>query len=282
MPILTQDLVAAAANADPDRTLATTFLPAGPRERVITLILFNHELARARAVVSDAGLAAIRLQWWRDTIEQIYGGATVRAWPIATALAQTIGEAHLPQSLLNAMIDGYEAEQNSYPFQSWHDLEAYLDVTQGNLNRACLLAWGHHTLTTARDTAARQAGIATGLANIMRDAPRWLTRRCINLPLEALSGQDHEALFAGHVSPTLNEVLKQVIARIVNAQLACNEALKSANLGESLPILASATLAKAKARAYLPKMGVIWQTKSEPSLISRQLKLTYAVARGRI
>jgi phytoene/squalene synthetase len=284
MPQLVQGLVEDAARVDQDRTLATSFLIAGARERVISLILFNHELARARAVVSDAGLAAIRLQWWRDTLDQIYAGKQIPAHPIAAALAQTVREAALPQATFEAMIRGYEQELESYPFQTWTDVEAYLDATKGNLNRLCLLASGQNTLTTALDGAAKQAGIATGLAETLRDAPIWLMRRCINLPLDQLLTQEYEPMFAGEVSVALKVLLGEFDGRIARAQSACNNALKlaSASASDSFPVLGAATLARGKAKSYLPKAGKAWQAKGEPTLLWRQIKLTVAVARGRI
>ena len=39
------------------------------RDALLTLYAFNHELARAREVVSEPPLALIRLQWWREVVE---------------------------------------------------------------------------------------------------------------------------------------------------------------------------------------------------------------------
>ena len=177
MPTLSPQQVEDAARFMPDRTLATSFLEPDARARVIALILFAYEIARARSVVSEAGLAAIRLQWWRDTIEQIYSGQIVRAQPTAIALAGAIQEANLPQNLFMAMVDGHERELEPFPFAMWQDLESYLDATQGNFIRLSLLASGLPAITTPIDEAARQAGIASGLAHLLRVMPQWSQRR---------------------------------------------------------------------------------------------------------
>ncbi|MCA3393162.1 MAG: squalene/phytoene synthase family protein, partial [Roseomonas sp.] len=69
--------IAAFARAhDPDRFLAALFAPPEKREAIFTLIDFNHELARAREVASHPMAALIRLQWWRDALEEAR-----QAWP---------------------------------------------------------------------------------------------------------------------------------------------------------------------------------------------------------
>ena len=67
--------IAAFARAhDPDRFLAALFAPLERREAIFTLIAFNHELARAREATSHPMAALIRLQWWRDAVEEALAG----------------------------------------------------------------------------------------------------------------------------------------------------------------------------------------------------------------
>ena len=282
MPALTPDLAEEAARVDPDRTLATSFLTADARARVIALILFHNELARARSVVSEAGLCAIRLQWWRDTIEQIYTGKIVRAQPVAIALAATIEEVALPRALLDAMIDGYSFEIDPDPFQTWQDLERYLDMTHANLNRLSLLASGVTTLTTPLNTAAREAGIAWGLSYVLRETPKWFARRCIPLPLETLNGVDREGLYAGIVSQELRAIMGKMQARIKPARLACNLALGQAEMGQAFPIFASASLSSRYGKDAIPGIGQKWRLPPPPNLLTRQIRLTISIARQRI
>ena len=69
---------------DPDRYFCTLFAPAAAREALFTLYAFNHELARAREVTREPGLALIRLQWWREVVE-----GAVRQHEVARPLAET-------------------------------------------------------------------------------------------------------------------------------------------------------------------------------------------------
>jgi 15-cis-phytoene synthase len=282
MPSLTPDLVEQAARVAPDHTLATSFLEADQRQRVISLILFAHEIARARANVSEPGLAAIRLQWWRDVIEQIYSGVVVRAQPIAVALAQTVREAALPRLFFDAMIDAHEAELLATPFSSWADLEAYLDATHGNLARLSALACGLGAITTPLNEAAKQSALAWGLARLIVNTPQWCTRRASWLPEAVATSLDKEALYAGDVSAGLIGVFRTILKRISAAHKAANLALSRAKLDGSFPVVAHAALALPYAKGYLPDQKRGWSGPREVTLLKRQIIITLAVARQRI
>jgi 15-cis-phytoene synthase len=282
MPNLTQDLIEQAARVDPDRTMATSFLGVQERKRVISLILFAHEIARARAAVSEAGLAAIRLQWWCDVVEQIYAGTVVRAQPIAIALSQTVQEAGLPRLYLDAMIDAHERELDATPFNTWTDIDAHLDATHGNLSRLCALACGTTTLSTALNEAARAAGVAWGLSRLIVTTPQWCTRRAIWLPVETHDSLDLEALYAGDVNKALATAIHTAQDRVRDATTQTNSALKQAKLGEAFPVLAHACLAGRYAKGFKPDPNRGWSIPRPPSLLERQVRLTLAVAAGKI
>jgi 15-cis-phytoene synthase len=282
MPSLTPDLIEDAARVDPDRTLATSFLGATERGRVIALILFAHEIARARAAVSEPGLAAIRLQWWRDVVAQIYAGVVVRAQPIAVALAATVQEANLPRAYLDAMIDGHDRELEATPFANFDNLAAYLDATHGNLARLSALACGLGAISRPINDAALHSGIAWGLSRLIADTPQWCTRRSTWLPQDLRDGLDIEELYAGTVTPALIGVLQNMQSHGHAAQKATNKALVSAALGEAFPVLAHVTLAHRYARSHMPRVDQGWARPRETSLLERQLRLTFAVARGRV
>jgi phytoene synthase len=90
---------------DPDRFLTVLFAPPERREVLITLYAFNHELARAREVASQALLALIRLQWWREVVE-----GEAKAHEVATPLLALIADGRLDRATLLALIEAREAE----------------------------------------------------------------------------------------------------------------------------------------------------------------------------
>ena len=80
---------------DTDRYLAALFAPASLRFHLFALYAFNYEVAKTADAVSQPVLGQIRLQWWRDSIEEIYAGK-VREHEVVKALAEAIGAHGLP------------------------------------------------------------------------------------------------------------------------------------------------------------------------------------------
>jgi phytoene synthase len=91
---------------DPDRWLSSRFVTdAAARADVVALYAYDHELNRAGLVASNSLIGEIRLTWWREVLDQIHGGLSVRHHPVAQALAGAVRRHDLPRPLLEAMID---------------------------------------------------------------------------------------------------------------------------------------------------------------------------------
>lgn len=83
----TEDFDARLKRTDEDRWLATRYAPREGRERLVALYLLNQELQRTLHT-SEPMLGKIRLQWWRETIDQIAGPGPVRRHDLAEELAR--------------------------------------------------------------------------------------------------------------------------------------------------------------------------------------------------
>ncbi|MEO8715382.1 MAG: squalene/phytoene synthase family protein [Acetobacteraceae bacterium] len=160
---------------DPDRFLTALFAPAEKRETLFVLYAFNHELARARAVVSEPLLALIRLQWWREVVE----GAR-RQHEIATPLGAALDAGELNPRDLGAMIDAREAEIEPIPtLEAWR---AYLEGTDG----ALAVAAGRLLGAPDPDTL-RGPGAAYGAGRVLRATPALARRQRSLLPADVLA-----------------------------------------------------------------------------------------------
>ncbi|HEY8613099.1 MAG TPA: squalene/phytoene synthase family protein, partial [Roseomonas sp.] len=104
-------VAALARRHDPDRFLWALFAPPEARETIFTLIAFNHELARAREAAREPMMAMIRLQWWRDAVEEAVARVPARRHEVAGPLAQAIRERRLDPAALLAMIDAREVDE---------------------------------------------------------------------------------------------------------------------------------------------------------------------------
>ena len=162
---------------DPDRFLTALFAPPERRETLFVLYAVNHELARAREVVSNPMLALIRLQWWREVAE----GAR-RRHEVAGPLGEALDDGRLDAADLLAMIDGREAEAE--PIATEAAFREYVQATAGGVAVAAGRALG--AVGPALD-ALRDLGAAYGVAGILRSVPALARQsRCV-LPEDILA-----------------------------------------------------------------------------------------------
>ncbi|MDR3528015.1 MAG: squalene/phytoene synthase family protein [Rhizomicrobium sp.] len=138
---------------DPDRYFAALFAPEDKRRHLFVLAALYYELAHAVAVAREPMLAAIRLAWWRETVEGARAGKP-RDHAVAKALVETLASHDLPQELFDAMIEGWMPRE---AFVTAADAEDHADATVGSLMRLGALVLG-------AEVEVRDAAIAYGLA----------------------------------------------------------------------------------------------------------------------
>jgi phytoene synthase len=149
---------------DPDRWLTSRFIAdQGARADVLALYAYDHELARALKAASTPLLAEIRLTWWREALDEIFGAGAVRRHPVAEALAEAVRRRGLPREPLEAMIDGQIAAVETAQFDAAAAI-AWADAVEGSL--AGLAARVLDPAVSAHDAAS--AGRAWGLALLHR------------------------------------------------------------------------------------------------------------------
>ncbi|NDC57589.1 MAG: hypothetical protein EBZ50_01910 [Alphaproteobacteria bacterium] len=189
---MTETLDALVRRVDEDRWLAARFAPQAQRPWLIAIYAAYHEIAKTAEVVSEQGLGAIRLQYWRDGVAAIYAGAPVADHPVLAALTDAIRGADLPRPLIDAMIDARENDFDQAPFETWAELDAYVDATAGAVIelavRACDPA---QTLTPERRAILRAAGRAWGYIGLARAEAVWTARNRTFLPKQL---RDHVGL----------------------------------------------------------------------------------------
>ena len=146
---------------DPDRFRAAMTAPVAAREKLFPLYAFNLEVARAPFVTKEPMIAEMRLQWWRDVVEEIVGGAPVRAHEVAAPLAQVVREAALPEAALDALVAARRWDIYSDPFEDQAALNAHVDATAGGLMWLSAKALG---AGDDEEGPIRRAGFGHGVA----------------------------------------------------------------------------------------------------------------------
>ncbi|MBO1080445.1 phytoene/squalene synthase family protein [Roseomonas haemaphysalidis] len=163
-PAPLSELAASLRRNDPDRFLCALFAPPAQRETLFLLSAFDHELAWARAVTSTVMTGLIRLQWWRDVVEEAAGDAPPRQHEVAAPLCSAIREGRLNADALLPMIDAREAEVEE-EMPSADALWAFLRGTGGGH----AVAAGQVLGAPANLVPALQAvGACSGMARMLR------------------------------------------------------------------------------------------------------------------
>ncbi|MDH3916827.1 MAG: squalene/phytoene synthase family protein, partial [Rhodospirillales bacterium] len=215
--------------------------PAGRREGLFALYAFNLEVARTAEVVSEAMLGRIRLQWWRDALEEIHAGRP-RRHEVIEPLARAVQAHGLTREHFARLIDARELDLEKEAPDTLARLEDYAEATSAGLVLLALEVLGADDEASGR--AGRHVGIAWALAGLLRAVPFHARLKRLYLPreLSEAAGLDLGALFALRTSPALAEVVRQVAAR-VGEHLAEARALRPQVAKAALAGLLPATLA---------------------------------------
>lgn len=151
---------ARAQEADEDRFLAARYAPPEARTHLHALSAFEAELANARHAVSEPALGEIRLQWWREAIDEIFAGGPVRAHPVVQGIHAAIATAGLPHETLEAAVDAHTAELYGAPLEDMAALERFLAARAGAGAALALKTLGGAVAAETLGTAAAAYGLA--------------------------------------------------------------------------------------------------------------------------
>ncbi|WP_133162306.1 squalene/phytoene synthase family protein [Hyphococcus luteus] len=146
---------------DEDRWLASQYAAPPLRPALMTLCAFQIELRRIPSAVSEPPLGEIRLQWWREALDEIRDGKTPRAHPVVEALAESGLAAPVYAPDIEAILDAAARPLYGEGFSSLASLESWLKAAEGGFDAlAAKLAGGDAALARA----AAGAGTAFALA----------------------------------------------------------------------------------------------------------------------
>jgi phytoene synthase len=151
---------------DPDRFAATMATPPALRRILFPLYAFNMEVARAPWLTSEPMIAEMRLQWWRDALQEIGAGGPVRRHEVTLPLAPLLDVSAC--ATLDRLIAARRWDIYKDPFEDDADFARYLDETGAGLMWIAARAAGaaaHH------EGDVRAWGRATALANFLRAVP---------------------------------------------------------------------------------------------------------------
>lgn len=191
---------------DRDRYIATLFAPASLRNALFALFAFNVETGRIRSMAREPLPGEIRLQWWRDVLEGERAGEA-SANPVAAALLRTIEQYGLAAGKLADLVEARRFDVYDEPMSSIADLEAYVRRTA-----SAVIGLATQILGVEADAVAESAGMAFGIADLLRAFPFHAARRQLYVPIELLErhGVSRYQVFAGQTSAGLSAALAEL------------------------------------------------------------------------
>lgn len=149
---------------DSARFRAIMAAPLADRAVLSAIYAANVEISRAPWVTKEEMIAEMRLQWWRDVMEEIREQGEVRRHEVATPLSQVLTPAGA--EAFDALIEARRWDIYKDPFEDEAAFTSYLERTAGGLLFAVADALGRVDRQVAMD-----AGYAAGLASFFKAIP---------------------------------------------------------------------------------------------------------------
>jgi phytoene synthase len=144
---------------DPDRFLATMAAPPEAREKLFPLYAFNVEVARAPWVTVEPMIAEMRLQWWRDVLEEIGTAKPPRKHEVVDPLSHILRPSDA--KVLDRLVQARRWDIYKEPFENEQHFREFIDATSGGLLRVAVRILGGNV----PDDALENLGFSSGLAN---------------------------------------------------------------------------------------------------------------------
>ena len=271
-------LAARARAADPDRYTCALFAAPHQRGALFALLLFNAEIARVREVVSEPMLGQIRLQWWREAIDEIYQGGG-RRHEVVDPLAEAIRTHGLTRRYFERLIDARQMDLDDTPPENIAALEYYAEESAAPLVSLALeIAGADADVLT---DVARHTGVGWALTGLMRALPYHAAEGRVMVPRDVLAATDLtvETLCGGEAKANIARAVEKI------ANIARQHSDEARGLRRTLPrAVKRATLQAVLSAVYLRRLAAYDHDPNDPRAtlgpLYRQLLLTKAALFG--
>ena len=161
---------------DPDRFAATMAAPVSARRVLFPLYAFNVEVARAPWVASEPMIGEMRLQWWRDALEEIAKGGPVRKHEVTTPLAEVLDRE--AAEALDRLFEARRWDLYTDAFDDEVHFDSYLSDTGGLLMQTAARLLGTDPEVAHK---VRTFGKGTALVKFLKAVPELESRGRIPL-----------------------------------------------------------------------------------------------------
>lgn len=168
---------------------AFLFLPPPRRAAITAFYAFCREVDDVVDEVSDPGIAASKLAWWRKEVVDSFAGRP--SHPATRALMPHVAEYGIKASHLLAVIEGCQIDLEQTRFLDFTGLARYCHLVAGVVGEVAASIFGRSSDATL--LYADRLGLAMQLTNIIRDVGDDARRGRIYLPVVELQQFDVKA-----------------------------------------------------------------------------------------
>ena len=211
---------------------AFLFLPPPRRAAITAFYAFCREVDDVVDEVSDPGVAATKLAWWRNEVAQSFSGSP--SHPVMRALLPLASAHGITAAHLLAVIDGCQMDLDQSRYLDFAGLARYCHLVAGVVGEVAAGIFGQ---TQAATTAyAHKLGLAMQLTNIIRDVGDDARRGRIYLPMAELKQFD----------VTAQEILNRGYSERFSALMRFHAARAHRTYDEALALLPEADRAAQK------------------------------------
>jgi len=182
------------------------FLPPKQRAAIMALYAFCREVDDVVDETSDAQVARVQLNWWRNEIGQLFAGQPQH--PVTRALSTSINDFNLPEEHFLEIIDGMEMDLDYDSYPSFKELSLYCHRVASIVGIMAAEIFGFEDRATVK--YAHNLGMAFQLTNILRDVHEDMQRGRLYIPLDELEqhGVSSEDLLNGNYTDGVKALLK--------------------------------------------------------------------------
>ncbi|MEO8079114.1 MAG: presqualene diphosphate synthase HpnD [Caldimonas sp.] len=168
---------------------AFLFLPPPRRAAITAFYAFCREVDDVADEVSDPGVAATKLAWWRSEVAATFAGHPTH--PATRALLPHAGDYGIEAKHLLAVIEGCQMDLDQSRYLDFANLARYCDLVAGVVGEVAANIFGRTEASTV--AYAHELGLAMQLTNIIRDVGDDARRGRIYLPMDELRRFDVKA-----------------------------------------------------------------------------------------
>jgi phytoene synthase len=196
--------------AHPELPLALRFVRPGPRPMVSALACVSLEVGLATYGVSEAGVAASKLQWWAEELGLLSSGKARH--PLTQVLAESVALKVLPPDAWRAWIGAAFAQRDAAPARGLPDLVAGYRSFYAPLSRIETAVYPGLSV----ESRAQAGALSRILLDTIR-LPESLAAGRLPLPLDLLARHGISSNALGNAGPQRDGVLREHFSALAGA-----------------------------------------------------------------